>query len=309
MCLSVVRTTEGKCVSCGMPLARRLRGERSTKTTQLRVSPRRIEQAGLATDTVRLEPREARLEILGTFETDSRLHYHVAARVAGRVDRLATPLPGAPISPGQPIAWIWNPEAALLLRAWREGQAAYGRLAPSGASAAAIESARAALATTRARLEAMGLAPEPTAASSGHGGGGARPSAPDLPYPVEERAPAPGRLMQTHVAIGQHVAAGTDLIELVDDRSLFFVGQLTAEEAGFVSLGLPLAVKPRGQRDAIVTRTEGSASARRWSRSRGSRSGGSCPRRRAARAPLTSAAARRAPTPSRTLRESARSAA
>lgn len=80
-----------------------------------------------------------------------------------------------------------------------------------------------------------------------------RPAALDLPYHIEERAPLQGRVLKVHATVGHHVTEGADLLELVDDRRLVFVGQLGPDDARLARLGVPLAVKVRGVAEEVFT--------------------------------------------------------
>src|SRR5262249_52907466 len=120
-----------------------------TPGATVELSPQAVEAAGVRTAEGRSTSLRRQVRAVGTLETDL---VHVAARVAGRVDRLYLAFTGEPVQRGAPIYAIYSPD---LVASGREYVLALDNLAraEAGGDAGYVGSARSLLRAARTRLD------------------------------------------------------------------------------------------------------------------------------------------------------------
>src|SRR5271166_5880509 len=91
----VVQDEAGSCPICGMPLARRTKGEKAALpagvTARVELTPFRVAQAGIKTAVVGYEPLRATVKTVGYVAFDERRWANIVSKVPGksRVEKLA----------------------------------------------------------------------------------------------------------------------------------------------------------------------------------------------------------------------------
>jgi Cu(I)/Ag(I) efflux system membrane fusion protein len=119
----VVQDGPGTCPICGMPLAKRKKGEKATLPegvlARVQLAPFQVKQAGIRTVAVGYAPLTETLTTVGTVEHDERRVAHIASKVPGksRVEKLYVNFEGINVQAGQPLAELYSPE---LYQATRE---------------------------------------------------------------------------------------------------------------------------------------------------------------------------------------------
>jgi len=236
----VVRSEPGACPLCGMPLSGRAATPASSAplgAARLVLSGRRVAQAGVETSLVRREPLEVQLDLVGTVELDEHRSAHVVSRVAGRVERVFTPSPGAKVNRGDPLAWVFNRSVATLLEERRVHEATLTQL--EGAAVvdrARIAAVREQIASVEERLRAEGALPDLVQGRAPTGEHAA--SVPgDRITSVEERSPLAGTLISMSACEGQYVAEGAELFMVADTSWMWFVAHVSPEDAALLVLG------------------------------------------------------------------------
>ncbi len=112
----VVRDEPGTCPICGMPLAKRKKGEKEVLPegvlARVQLAPFRIKQAGIKTVEIGYAPLAETLTTVGYVEHDERRVAHIASKVPGksRVEKLYVNFEGINVRDGQPLAELYNPE-------------------------------------------------------------------------------------------------------------------------------------------------------------------------------------------------------
>lgn len=112
----VVQDEPGTCPICGMPLARRKKGEKATLpegvTARVQLAQFQVQQAGVKTVEVGYAPLTETLTTVGYVERDERRVAHIASKVPGksRVEKLYVNFEGTNVQPGQPLAELYSPE-------------------------------------------------------------------------------------------------------------------------------------------------------------------------------------------------------
>ena len=129
----VVQDTMGTCPICGMPLAKRKKGEKTVLgegvTARVPLAAFRVAQAGIKTVEVGYAPLMQTLTTVGSVGFDERLMANIVSKVPGksRVETLYVNFTGQDVAAGQPLAELYSPELSqaiqeLLNSAGRAGQ-------------------------------------------------------------------------------------------------------------------------------------------------------------------------------------------
>jgi Cu(I)/Ag(I) efflux system membrane fusion protein len=197
------------------------------------LNPQEVSAAGVATAEVKpsLLYRVVRAEgVLGTDETKL---VHIAARVAGRLDRLDLDFTGETVRRGAPIYSIYSPD---LVASGREYALALENLerARAGGDAGYLRSAESLAQASRERLSLWGLDREQIDRI-------ARTRQPEVDLVV--RSPAGGTVLEKKVVQGEYVAAGQDLFLLADLSRLWLSAKVYEEELGGIRVGQPAIVR------------------------------------------------------------------
>src|SRR6185295_4919507 len=107
----------GKAPDCGMDLVPVYAGRRpeppaapSSAGQEIELSPEEMSAAGVATARATTTPLFRGVRAAGTLGTDETRLVHIAARVAGRLDRLYLDFTGESVRRGAPIYAIYSPD-------------------------------------------------------------------------------------------------------------------------------------------------------------------------------------------------------
>jgi Cu(I)/Ag(I) efflux system membrane fusion protein len=162
--------------------------------------------------------------ILGTDETKL---VHIAARVAGRLDRLDLDFTGESVRRGAPIYSIYSPD---LVSSGREYALALENLARAraGGDAGYVESAESLVQAARERLALWGLDRDQIDRI-------ASTRRPEVDLVV--RSPISGTVIEKKVVQGQYVTEGQDLFLLADLSRLWLSAKVYEQELGGIKIG------------------------------------------------------------------------
>jgi len=228
---SVVRQdNKEKCPICGMPLAKRKRGEAAVLPPgvmqRLQLTPFRIRQAGIATEEVGYRPLSREIRTVGTLQWDERRYANISARVSGRADELYVDYTGVRVRKGDPIYRLYSPdlvstqeEYLLALRSLRD---------MTGASGEALQRSRRLVDSTRERLLLWGISEaqiaelEKTNKSRTH---------------LTITSPVSGIVVKKNVLAGQQVNMGDDPYTLVDDSVMWLQAEVFERDLPLVRIG------------------------------------------------------------------------
>jgi Cu(I)/Ag(I) efflux system membrane fusion protein len=120
---TVVRDESANCPSCGMPLSKRVKAEKSSFPNgigaRVALAPFRVAQAGIRTVEVGYAPLVETVSTVGRVEFDGRRRAIIASRINGisRVERVCVTSEGLEVTEGQPLVEVSSP---MLLQATRE---------------------------------------------------------------------------------------------------------------------------------------------------------------------------------------------
>ncbi|HEV7506582.1 MAG TPA: efflux RND transporter periplasmic adaptor subunit [Thermoanaerobaculia bacterium] len=191
------------------------------------LTPQAVSAAGVATVAVTETALYRIVRAEGVLGTDETKLVHIAARVAGRLDRLDLDFTGEPVRRGAPIYSIYSPD---LVSSGREFALALENLARAraGGDAGYVESAESLAQAARERLALWGLDRDQIDRI-------AATRQPELDLVV--RSPISGTVLEKKVAQGQYVTEGQDLYVLADLSSLWLSAKVYEQDLGGIKTG------------------------------------------------------------------------
>jgi Cu(I)/Ag(I) efflux system membrane fusion protein len=200
-------------------------GQSGAATVEL--TPQAVNAAGVATATVKETALNRVVHAEGILGTDETRLVHIAARVAGRLDRLNLDFTGQSIGKGAPIYSIYSPD---LVASGREYALALDNLARAraGGDASYIKSAESLAQAARERLALWGLDRDQIDRIAATG-------RPEVDLVV--RSPLSGTVLEKKVVQGQYVTAGQDLYLLADLSRLWLSAKVYEQELGGIRTG------------------------------------------------------------------------
>ncbi len=232
----VVQGEPGGCPICGMPLARRQKGEPEPlgegAIARIALTAGQVEQAGIRTVEVGYTAFSETITTVGDVGFDERRLATIVSKATGksRVEKLHVNFTGQEVRAGDPLAELYSPELHQaiqeLLTASRRARAESGR-----ASAAALE-------LLGDRHELVGLAAEKLRRwglqqaqideilSKGKG---------DPIIPI--LAPIGGTVVKKNIVQGQEVPEGFPMFEIADLNRVWIRGRVYEHQLGIVREG------------------------------------------------------------------------
>ncbi len=233
---SVIRSQPGNCPICGMPLSERLRGEAAVLPAgvlaRVQLSPQRIALAGIATSPVEHRALQPMIHAVGTIEPDERHVTRIAARIAGRIEKLFADFAGQEVAAGQPLAEIYSPDLVAAQREYLLAARAYAQAEASG-RAQAIADMAGLRDAARERLRLWGIDDAQLTDLTQRG-------EPALRMTI--RAPVAGVITGKDVTAGMYVTEGTNLYTLTDLSNVWMTAYVYETDAARLRAGLPVTV-------------------------------------------------------------------
>jgi Cu(I)/Ag(I) efflux system membrane fusion protein len=196
------------------------------------LSAEAIRATGVATVPVTRQDLKHEIRAVGTVEADETRLERVAARVAGRVERLHASFTGQAVRRGAPLYTLYSPDLVSTQREYLLALEQQRRLSASG-SAEAGESARELVRAARDRLKLWGI-------GDGQIRDLERTGSPRLALTFV--SPISGTVLQKSVIEGQYVQEGTEMYLLADLSSVWLVAQVYEFELGRLRTGQPAVV-------------------------------------------------------------------
>jgi Cu(I)/Ag(I) efflux system membrane fusion protein len=250
---SVVRDEPGSCPICGMPLSRRIAGEKPVLPEgvlgRVQLSPYRMQLAGVATSEIGYRPLAREIRAAGTIEADERRIARIAARYGGRIEKLFVDYTGESVERGAPLAEIYSPE---LVSTQQEYLAAHRRLRElssgdrAGDQATAlgpVADAQALVEAARTRLRLWGVDTEQIATLEREG----RPS-----LRMTVSAPIGGTVTRKGVVAGEYIGEGTELYTITDLSQVWMSAYVQEDAIADVRMGQPIEIMGGGLADRML---------------------------------------------------------
>ncbi|OWK37676.1 putative Co/Zn/Cd efflux system membrane fusion protein [Fimbriiglobus ruber] len=234
---SIVRdNNKDKCPVCFMPLSKRRKGEMTDAplppgvVSRVQLSPYRVVLAGVQTSSVTFLPLAKEIATIGTVEFDERGLKHVAARVKGRIDKLAVNQTGQMVHRGDELATLYSPDLVVtaqnLIDANRSGNSELERIA-------------------RDRLSLWGLEPDQIDRIAKSG----KPAT-----QITVRSPTDGHVIKRYQTEGRYVDEGTPLYDVADLNTVWIQAQVYEDDLAFLPAEVHDLTKDDRLPATVVTR-------------------------------------------------------
>jgi Cu(I)/Ag(I) efflux system membrane fusion protein len=233
----VVQGEPGSCPICGMPLARRRKGEKATLpegvTARVQLNPSRIAQAGIATAEVGYAPLTRTLTTLGSVGLDERRLASIPSKVTGRsrVEKLHVNFTGKEVKAGEPLAELYSPE---LDQAVQELLTA-ARRADSDAAAVRTDAGRSLLGDRRELVRLSGEKLKRWGITQAQVDEILKQGKADSTVTI--LAPIGGTVVKKNVVEGDEVQAGFPMFVIADLGRVWVQAQVFEHQAGLVREG------------------------------------------------------------------------
>jgi membrane fusion protein, copper/silver efflux system len=232
----VVQDEPGTCPICGMPLAKRKKGDKAALppgvTARVALAPFRVEQAGIKTSEVGYSPLTQTLTTVGYVAFDERRIANIASKVPGktRVEKLYVNFTGQDVKAGEPLAELYSPELSLaiseLLNAARRVEHS---ARPQTAIARSLVDDR--LDMVRASSEKL----KRWGVTEAQIGEILKQGKTNFTFPI--LSPLGGHVFKKNVVEGQEVQEGYTMFEVADLHTVWVEAQVYEHQVGLVHEG------------------------------------------------------------------------
>ena len=232
----VVQDTTGTCPICGMPLARRKKGEKAVLpagvTARVELAPFRVAQAGIETVEVSYAPLTQTITTVGSVAFDERRLANITSKVPGRtrVETLRVNVTGQSVEVGQTLAELNSPELSQAIQelqsAARRAESSYQ---PQTEVARSLVSERQEMVRASAeKLARWGI-------TQGQIDEILKTGKTDLKFPI--LSPIRGTVVKKNVVEGQEVPEGFAMFEVADLHTVWVQAQVYERQLGLIHLG------------------------------------------------------------------------
>ena len=245
----VVQDEPGSCPICGMPLAKRKKGEKATLpagvTARVQLAPFRVAQAGIKTAEVAYAPLTQTLTTVGYVAFDERRLANIVSKVPGRtrVEKLYVNFTGQDVEVGQTLAELYSPE---LSQAIQELLNAARRAGPSVQPQTAV--ARSLVADRQEMVRASAEKLRRWGITQAQIDEILKTGKTDFTIPI--LSPIRGHVFKKNVVEGQEVQEGYAMFEVADLHTVWVQAQVYEHQLGLD----PRGAAGRGERRGLPRR-------------------------------------------------------
>ena len=232
----VVQDQTGGCPICGMPLAKRKKGEKAALpagvTARVELAPFRVRQAGIRVAEVGYAPLTQTLTTVGYVAFDERRMANIVSKAPGRtrVEKLLVNTTGQYVEVGQTLAELYSPELSQaiqeLLGAARRAEHA---VAPQ------TDLARSLVADRREMVRASAEKLRRWGITQAQIDEVLKKGKTDFTIPI--LSPIRGHVLRKNVVEGQEVPEGFAMFEVADLQSVWVQAQVYEHQLGLVHEG------------------------------------------------------------------------
>ncbi|HMB05211.1 MAG TPA: efflux RND transporter periplasmic adaptor subunit [Isosphaeraceae bacterium] len=233
---NIIRSEPGHCPICGMPLAKRKKGEKMVLpegvTARVQLAPFQIGQAGIRTAEVAYSSLTETVTAVGTVEFDERHLASIASKIRGmaRVEKLYVNFTGQDVKAGEMLAELYSPELYQaiqeLLLSRRSAREAPRMQSALGRSVLGDPQEMVRLAGEKLKLWGLTQAQIDQILKQGKS-----------EYRIPIIAPIGGHIVKKNIVEGQYVAEGQALFEVADLHTVWVKAQVFEDEVGLVHVG------------------------------------------------------------------------
>lgn len=223
----IVRDEPGTCPICGMDLTPVRVDE--TSDPGVRIDPTTLQNIGVRTAPVVIEPMQRSVRTTGRMEVDEQQTAVVSPKIGGWIDELYVDFEGARVTKGQPLLEIYSPE---LVSTQEEYLLALRNRERMQSSPAAGDADRL-LEAARRRLEYWDISTEQIRRLEETG----TPRKTLTLY-----APATGTVVSTSAVEGRQVTAGETLMHLSNQSTLWLMVDVYEQDVSWLEVGTEAAI-------------------------------------------------------------------
>jgi Cu(I)/Ag(I) efflux system membrane fusion protein len=214
---SVVRDNpRDKCPICFMPLSKRKKGAEHEEAlpagvvNRVQLSPYRVVLAGVQTSKVEYEPLSKEIRAIGYVEFNERGQKTVAARIAGRIDKLLINETGQMVDAGDELASLYSPDLIVTVDNLLDAKRTRNERN---------------LESSRRRLELLGIDDDQIDEILASGKANTH---------LRIRSPIAGHVIKKYVREGQYVEKGMPLYEIADLSTVWIQAQVYEDDLEFL---------------------------------------------------------------------------
>jgi Cu(I)/Ag(I) efflux system membrane fusion protein len=232
----VVQDQMGTCPICGMPLAKRKKGEKATLpegvTARVELAPFRVRQAGIRTAEVGYAPLMQSLTTVGYVVFDERRMANITAKVPGktRVEKLYVNYTGQDVEVGQTLAELYSPELSQAIQELLAAARRVEHVAPPQTDVARslMADRREMVRASAEKLRRWGITQAQIDEILKNG-------KTDFTIPI--LSPIRGHVFKKNVVEGQEVQEGFAMFEVADLHTVWVQAQVYEHQLGLVHEG------------------------------------------------------------------------
>ncbi len=233
---NIVRSTEGTCPICGMPLSKRAKTGATTLPegvlAQVDLTPQKVRMGRIATSPVEYRLLAREIRTVGIIDYDITRVSHASARIDGRLDKLYVNYVGQRVNKGDPLYSIYSPN---LLVAQQELISSISVAGGTDRKKEWSDSDKATVSAARRKLSLWGISEEQIEELIRRG----EPETHMIIYTplsgiVTAETPLPHQ--------GHYVKVGEDVYTIADLSAVWMQAKIFENEIGGVSVGTAVEV-------------------------------------------------------------------
>lgn len=250
---NVIRSEPGDCPICGMPLAKRKKGEvmelPAGVTSRVQLTPNRIALAGIETSPVSFQALTREIRAVGVLDYNETKIAQLSARVAGRADELFVKYVGQPVKKGDAIYSLYSPEVFTAQREYLDARARVKALEKSPSSEARQDAVDVYNASMQ-KLVLWGLTPEQLdKLDHEYDTTGKAPTH----FTVE--SPISGVVVKKNIYEGGYVSPGDSPLTVADLSTLWLQARVFENDAPQIKVGQRVSVQVQSLENEEFTGT------------------------------------------------------
>ena len=193
----------------------------------VRVSPATVQNIGVRTAEVPVEPLRRTIRTTGQFKMDERGMRTVSLKVGGWVETLHADYKGAIVKKGEPLLELYSPELVSTQEEYLLALRNARRMEGSSDAKRLVEATRRRLDhwdLTESQIEEIEARGEPTRTVTFH-------------------APTSGEVMHKNVTEGQRIEPGRALMDIADLSTIWLIADVNQQDLPWIEEGMPVRIR------------------------------------------------------------------
>jgi Cu(I)/Ag(I) efflux system membrane fusion protein len=193
----------------------------------VRVSPATVQNIGVRTAEVTVEPLRRRIRATGQFTMDERGMRTVSLKVGGWVETLHADYEGAIVEKGEPLLELYSPELVATQEEYLLALRNARRMEGSSDAQRVLEATRRRLSywdLTKGQIEEIKATGEPKRT-------------------VTFYAPSSGEVMHKNVKEGQRIEPGRALMDIADISTVWLIAEVNQQDLPWIEVGMPVNIR------------------------------------------------------------------